>query len=321
MIGNLGKETIITIGVSACLLGEKVRYDGGHKGDRYITDTLGRYCQLVPVCPEVELGMGAPREAVRLEGMPDAPRMVGIESGTDWTTRMNRFSRKHVSQFKPLLLAGYILKEGSPSCGLKRVPVFRGRGKSWRNGRGLYAAALLERYPLLPVEEESRLCDIRVRENFIVRIFACSRLQQLLRHFSLNRLIRFHTAHKYLLQAHSPGHYKILEQLVSGAKSYRPATLRQQYSSIFMEALRYKTTISKNIRVLRAILRELRSYLSAAEKEDISRVIEDYRRQLVPLVVPIALLRHRVNIHKIDGLCDQVYLDPPPAELMLRNYA
>ncbi|HOZ08481.1 MAG TPA: DUF523 and DUF1722 domain-containing protein, partial [candidate division Zixibacteria bacterium] len=228
-------ERPIKVGISTCLLGQKVRFDAGHKHDRYITDVLGGYFRFVPVCPELEVGMGVPRESVRLEGAPDAPRLVGTRSGADWTERMNRYARERTARPDLADISGYILKKDSPSCGLERVKVYPPSGMAERKGTGLFAAALRQRFPLLPIEEEGRLNDHRLRENFIVRVFAYDRLQTLFRErFSRGRLVAFHTAHKYLLMAHSPKHYAELGRLVAAVSRHSPAAMREQYRRLFM---------------------------------------------------------------------------------------
>lgn len=311
----------IAVGVSTCLLGQRVRWDAGHKHDRYITDILGQFFRFVPVCPEVEVGMGVPRESVRLIGSVDAPRMVGNKTGTDWTDRMRDYSDKRVKQRDISDLCGYILKKDSPSCGMERVRVYSESGMPAKKGIGFFAESLLKRYPLLPVEEEGRLNDPRLRENFIVRVFAYFRLRKL---FSggctRGQLVAFHTAHKYLIMAHSQKHYKLLGKLVADVKKYTPAEMRDRYSHLFMEAFSFKTTTRKNVNVLQHIMGYLKNHLAGPEKQDIINVIEDYHRGLVPLVVPMTLLRHYIDKHRVEYIQGQIYLNPHPKELMLRNH-
>nr|MBN2277354.1 DUF523 and DUF1722 domain-containing protein [candidate division Zixibacteria bacterium] len=310
----------IRIGISACLLGQKVRFDGGHKQNHYLTDILGEYFHFVPVCPEVEVGMSVPREAVQLEGSPDNPRMIGIKSRRDWTDRMNRFAAKWTKKLKRENLSGYILKKNSPSCGMERVKVFS-KSIPARTGRGLYAAALIRHSPLLPVEEEGRLNDPALRENFIVRVFAYARLNQLFDdRFSRRSVIDFHTNHKYLLLAHSPKHYREMGQLVARIKDLPPTEFRDRYSRLFMDNLGVKTTIKKNVNVLMHILGFLKNKITSDDKQSILSVIEDYHRALVPLVVPLTLIKHYVLKHNIEYIKDQIYLNPHPKELMLRNH-
>ncbi len=316
-----GKEFPLRVGISSCLLGEMVRFDGGHKKDRYLTDILGGYFEWVRVCPELEVGMGVPRESVRLAGSPESPRMVGTKSGTDWTDTMVRFSGQRVRQLEDLHLSGFICKSDSPSCGMERVRVYTAAGVPAKKGRGLFASALMSHLPLVPVEEEGRLNDPGIRENFIVRVFAYYRLQRLAAAgFRGGDLVPFHAAHKYLLLAHSPKHYHLLGKLVGTAGSRSPADLRDEYCRFFMEALSVRSTPKKNVNVLHHILGFLRDRLTAPERENILQVVDDFARGFVPLVVPLTLIRHYVRIYDVPYVRDQLYLNPHPKELMLRNH-
>jgi len=309
------------VGVSSCLLGEKVRWNGDHKQDLYVKDLLGRYFEWVPVCPEVEAGMGIPRETVQLQGDPQKPRMVGTVTGEDWTARMNRYSQKRARELVPLNLCGYIFKNRSPSCGIARIKVYDDAGRAAPNGRGLFAGAVMDHVPLLPIEDEGRLRDARIRENFITRVFAFYRLNTFLgKKFTHSSLVAFHTAHKFLLLAHSRKHYDALGRLVAQAKQIAPSVLKTRYAEEFMHALSFKSTPKKNADVLYHMLGFFKKQLNAVEKEDVIEAIEDYRKELVPLIVPVTLIRHHVRKHGIDYLRDQVYLHPHPKELMLRNH-
>ncbi len=313
----------INIGVSACLLGQKVRFDSGHKHDRYITDVLGEYFKFIAVCPEVEAGMGVPRESVRLIAGPDGPRMVGSKTGQDWTEKMKALTERRTRQLETFKLRGYILKKDSPSCGMERVKLYpvAGGGAPSRDTGGLYGDALLRRYPLLPVEEEGRLNDAPLRDNFIVRVFAYDRLQNLFEgRFSRGEAVNFHARHKYLLMAHSPEHYRKLGQLVAAIKKHTPSDFREKYSTIFLQALAAKATIRKNVNVLQHIMGYLREFLDGGEKKYILGIIEDYHRELVPLVVPITLIKQFIWKYDVEYIKDQYYLDPHPKELMLRNH-
>jgi uncharacterized protein YbgA (DUF1722 family)/uncharacterized protein YbbK (DUF523 family) len=321
MTENISNEIQIKVGISACLLGQKVRFDAGHKKDRYLTDILGKYFKFVAVCPELEVGMGVPREAVRLIGTVEAPRMVGNKTGQDWTDRISKYNHKRVRELVVERLSGYVLKKDSPSCGMERVKLYSEKGMAERIARGMYAQALMDQYPLLPVEEEGRLNDARLRENFIVRVFAYHRLQNLFNgRYSRGALVKFHTVHKYLLLAHSPKYYGELGQLVARVNQYTPSQIRDKYCALFMECLKVKTTARKNVNVLHHILGFLKTNLASEDKQDIIRVIEDYRNELVPLIVPITLVRHYVMKHDVEYIKDQIYLNPHPKELMLRNH-
>ncbi len=313
-------ERKLRVGISTCLLGENVRYDGGHKRDAYLVDVLGRYLEWVPVCPEVETGMGVPREAVRLVGAPDRPRLIGQRSGEDWTGRMSAWAEKRLDALADQDLCGFVFKSGSPSSGMERVRVYTPEGMPSKNGRGLFAAAFLTRFPWLPVEEEGRLNDPVLRENFIERIFAYQRWLELTRRpFSRSALIAFHTRHKFLLLAHSPERYRELGRLVARIKQQPPKTFLTAYRDAFLEALSIKATPRKHANVLQHIMGFLKDRMQSEEKQELLEVIEDYRREQVPLVVPLTLLRHYVRRYPSAYVSDQVYLEPHPRELMLRN--
>ena len=310
----------IRIGVSSCLLGQKVRYDGGHKRDAFLVDTFGRHVEWVPVCPEVEMGMGIPREAIRLVAKGDAVRLVGTRSATDHTEAMRRFARVRLDELAALDLCGYVLKKDSPSCGLMRVKVWSGEGMPAKAGRGLFADALVRRFPRLPVEEEGRLCDPRLRENFVERVFAYARLKQLFTgRWTTGRLVAFHAAHKLLLLAHAPEAYKELGRLVARAASMPRQEVREAYEAGFMEALAVVATRGRHVNVLQHMAGYLHDGLDQASRDELQQTIADYRAGLLPLVVPITLMRHHVRRLGITYLEGQVYLQPHPKELMLRN--
>jgi len=312
---------MLRLGISSCLLGEEVRWDGGHKRDRFIAEHLSRHVEYVPVCPELEVGMGVPREAVRLVGDSAVPRMVGIHTGKDWTAGMREYARSRVRQLEALDLSGYVLKKDSPSCGMERVRVHSGKGRPSRKGVGLFARELQIRMPLLPVEEEGRLQDAGLRENFIERVFAYRRLKDLLDSGCRRRnLVLFHTAHKYLLLSHSPGSYQELGRLVAGAKEHAGKRLGAIYGERFMEALRSPATVARHFKVLQHAAGYFRDILHAEDKQDLQRVLDDYRRHLVPLVVPLTLLKHHIERQRIEFLQNQIYFHWHPKELMLRNH-
>jgi uncharacterized protein YbgA (DUF1722 family)/uncharacterized protein YbbK (DUF523 family) len=312
----------LRVGISSCLLGNEVRFDGGHKRDRFLTDVLGPHVEWVPVCPELEAGMGVPREAVRLVGEPGSPRMMGVRSGADHTSVMRRFAASRVRALAALDLAGFVLKKDSPSCGMERVPVHRpGGGVPSRAGRGLFAATLIAALPLLPVEEEGRLNDPVLRENFIERLFCYRRWRDLATtRGAPGALVRFHTVHKLTLLAHSPRHYAALGRLVGERSSVSPAAVAARYGALFMEALAVQATPRKHTNVLQHIAGYCRAHLSPPARHELSAVIQDYGRGLVPLIVPITLLKHHVEQHDIAYIKDQLYLELHPKELMLRNH-
>jgi uncharacterized protein YbgA (DUF1722 family)/uncharacterized protein YbbK (DUF523 family) len=311
----------IRIGISACLLGEKVRYDGGHKRDAYLVETFGRYVEWVPVCPEVEMGLGTPRETLRLVRTGGDTRLVMPKTGADHTEAMRAYASRRIAELAEEDLCGYILKKDSPSCGMERVRVLYAHGVPAKSGRGLFAEALLQYFPHLPIEEEGRLSDPHLRENFVECVFAYHRLRPLFSgRWKVGELVAFHTAHKLLLMAHSPKAYESLGRLVAGAKTVPRAELCKRYKSDFMRALSEAATTKRQVNVLLHILGYFRAHLDDDSRRELLSVIEDYRRGLVPLMVPITLIRHYVRRFDVAYLRGQVYLDPHPKELMLRNH-
>ena len=311
----------IRILVSACLLGEKVRYDGGHKRDLYLLETLGAFVAWVPVCPEVDCGLPVPREAMRLVGNPKHPRLVTSRSGEDHTVRMERWADARLDELSRLELCGYICKKDSPSSGMERVKVYGGEGPPARAGAGIFTRMFMERFPLIPVEEEGRLTDPVLREMFIQRVFCFRRFRDLLgRPLSRGALVDFHTDHKMLLLSHDRGHYEEMGRLVAGAKELPVGILHEKYQALFMAALAHKATPKKCADVLTHMMGHLKKMLSSDEKQELIAVIDQYRRRLIPLVVPVTLVRHYVRKHGIAYLARQVFLDPHPVELMLRNH-
>jgi uncharacterized protein YbgA (DUF1722 family)/uncharacterized protein YbbK (DUF523 family) len=314
-----GNESI-RIGISSCLLGCKVRFDGGHKRDDFLVGTFAKWVRWVPVCPEVEVGMGTPRESVRLVRDGDEVCMVAPKSGTDWSVAMREYSDRRVATLAGEDLCGYVLKKDSPSCGMERVKVY-GTGMPTKSGRGLFAAALLARFPDLPVEEEGRLNDPGLRDNFVERVFAYRRLKDLFaQRWRVGDLVAFHTAHKLQLLAHAPQAYQALGRVVAAAKGRDRDELVREYSSAFMQGLRVIATARRNTNVLQHILGYFKKLLDVASRAELLAVIDDYHRGLVPLVVPVTLIRHYVRLHEVAYLRGQTYLEPHPKELMLRNH-
>jgi len=311
----------IRLGISTCLLGEPVRYDGGHKWDRFLTDTLGRYVEFVPVCPEVECGLSVPREAMRLVGDPQNPHLMTVRSGVDYTERMLNWARKRVVELEQEGLCGFIFKSGSPSSGMERVKVYGPSGSPAKTGVGLFAWTFMEHFPLLPVEEEGRLHDPKLRENFIEAIFTLKRWREML---DLNggrgALVDFHTRHKLLLRAHSLEHLRQMGKLVAQAANVPVADLYDQYQKLLLEALGRKTTSKKNTDVLYHLMGHFKKDLSADEKQELREIIDLYHRGLVPLIVPITLINHYVRKYDEPYLRGQWYLHPHPIELQLRNH-
>ena len=314
-------ERKIRLGISTCLLGENVRFDGGHKLDRFLAETLGQYVEYVPVCPEVECGLPVPRESMHLQGDPESPRLITSRTKQDFTDRMVHWARNRVAELEEEALCGFIFKSDSPSSGMERVKVYNERGMPVKKGVGVFAKAFMDHFPLLPVEEEGRLHDPSLRENFIERIFALKRWREMLAEKeNRGRLVDFHTKHKLLILSHSPKHYQEMGKLVARAKSLALRELYTQYQSLFMEALELKTTPKKNANVLQHMVGYFREQLTSDEKKELIEIIDLYRKEYIPLIVPVTLMNHYVRKYAQPYLRDQVYLNPHPIELQLRNH-
>ncbi len=315
-------EPPLRLGVSACLLGQEVRFDGGHKKSHLLIYGLGPYVEWFPVCPEVEIGMGTPRETIRLVGDRDDPQLIGHKSGDDYGATMTAWSREKLEQVASWNLHGYVLKKDSPSCGLFRVRVYRPEGGAPdRSGRGVFARELCRRLPMLPVEEEGRLNDLPLRENFIERLFAYERWIRFLDEDPSPRgLVAFHTTHKLSLMAHSPALYQRLGRLVADAGARPWDELVASYARSASEALRVLATRGRHANVMQHLMGFLKEHLDSDDKAELVATIADYQGGLVPLVVPLTLLNHHFRRHPVpDWVHQQVYLKPYPKELM-RNH-
>jgi uncharacterized protein YbgA (DUF1722 family)/uncharacterized protein YbbK (DUF523 family) len=311
----------IKIGVSSCLLGNSVRYDGGHKWDRYITDTLGEYFEWVPVCPEVEYGLPIPREALRLVGDPVSPRLVTIRTNIDHTDGMLKWADKKLKDLEQEGLCGFIFKGRSPSSGISGIKVYTPSGMPSHRGTGIFGGAFMRHFPLIPVIDDGRLHDPQLRENFIERVFVYRRWMDFLRNNpSVKALIAFHTEHKLLLMSHSPKHLSTLGKLVADAKKYDRKQLFTNYIQLLMEAIQFIATVKKNTNVLLHIAGYFKDTLTADDKQELLEIIEQYHNKYVPLIVPIVIINHYVKKFDEPYLKQQFYLHPHPLELMLRNH-
>jgi uncharacterized protein YbgA (DUF1722 family)/uncharacterized protein YbbK (DUF523 family) len=311
----------IKLGISTCLLGKNVRYDGGHKLDRFLKDTLGQYVEYVPVCPEVECGLPIPREAMHLEGDPKSPRLVTTHTKQDMTDRMVRWANKRVLKLEKEDLCGFIFKSNSPSSGMERIRVYNDKGTPVKKGVGIFARIFMDHFPLLPVEDEGRLHDPEIRENLMERIFTLKRWRKVLS-IKENRgnVVDFHAKHKLLIFSHSPKHYQTMGKLVARAKDLPLKELYQQYQTLLMESLKLKTTPKKNANVLQHMMGYFKEQLSSDEKKELMEAIDHYRQGHIPLVVPITLINHYVRKYDQLYLKQQVYLNPHPLEQQLRNH-
>ena len=308
------------IGVSACLLGHQVRYDGGHKRNAFLIETLQRHVEYVPVCPETAIGLGIPRPTIRLVGDPATPRVLGVaDPSLDVTRPLREFAESQIAHFGDL--CGFVLKKDTPSCGIERVKVYDPVNNSAvRKGSGAFARVLLQRLPLLPVEEEGRLTDPVLRENFINRIYVYQRWQHLLSvGVTASRLIEFHTTHKYMIMAHSQAAYQRLGKLLSNLSGHGLQAIAEAYAPELMTTLKRRVTRKRHVNVLQHIMGYLKRRINGDDKKELTASIEAYRRGETPLVVPVTLLRHYFRNHHDDYMTRQYYLSPYPESLGLRN--
>jgi len=315
-------ESPIKIGVSSCLLGNKVRYNGGHARDRFITGTLGEYVEFVPVCPEVECGLGIPRLTMHLKGDVENPRLVTTTTGEDHTARMVKWAKKRLDELTTENLCGFVFKRNSPSSGMARVKVFNDKGQPVKKGSGIFAGMFMKHFPLIPVEEDGRLNDPKLRENFIEQIFALKRWRDTTASgMKRGNLVDFHTRNKMLIRSHSENHYRQMGKLVAAAKSMSPAALFNRYEALLIDALRLKSTVAKHTNVMMHMLGYFKKNLTGDEKQEMLEIIEAYRGELVPLIVPLTLFSHYVRKYDQTYLKQQTYLNPHPTALKLRNHA
>jgi uncharacterized protein YbgA (DUF1722 family)/uncharacterized protein YbbK (DUF523 family) len=318
----------LRIGVSSCLLGEEVRYNGGHKRDAFLIEVFGQYADWVPVCPEVEIGLGTPRppmRLVRLVRIGAETHLVTPETGADHTDTMRSWAERRTEELAAAGLDGYVLKKDSPSCGMERVKVYpEAAGASNipnKEGRGLFAAALLRRLPHLPVEEEGRLNDPPLRENFITRVFLHARWRGQEPHWTRAGLMRFHERHKFLLMARNQAGMRRLGRLLGESdKNADVRALAAAYRDGLTEVMHRPPTRRGHTNVLQHLAGFVSDELDRDDREELRDTIDRYRRGLVPLIVPITLLRHHVRRQGTLYLQEQLYLNPHPYELMLLNH-
>jgi uncharacterized protein YbgA (DUF1722 family)/uncharacterized protein YbbK (DUF523 family) len=311
----------IKVGISTCLLGKPVRYDGSHKLDRYLVNILGGYVEWVPVCPEVECGLPTPRESMRLVGSPDDFRLVTNKTGIDHTDRMLEWADSKLKELESHDLCGFIFKKRSPSSALGDAKVYTEKGFPARKGPGLFAGEYLQRFPAIPVEDEGRLHDDGIRENFIERLFAVARWREFIdTDGSIKGLIRYHMRHKLILMAHSAVQLRELGKLVANPQKLDKNHLFDQYFSLMMETLKLKATVKKNVNVLHHAMGYFKKKIASDAKQELLEVIDTYHQELVPLIVPITLVNHYTRMLKESYLMDQYYLNPHPMELKLRNH-
>jgi uncharacterized protein YbgA (DUF1722 family)/uncharacterized protein YbbK (DUF523 family) len=317
---NVKSNTPIKIGISACLLGEPVRYNGGHKRSSLCAEVLAQHFEFIAVCPEQAIGLGTPREPIRLVGEPESPRAVGtVDPQRDVSEALTRFGEQMAEQLDDI--SGYILMQKSPSCGMERVKVYQDNSyPAAGGGRGLFAAALMRARPDLPVEEDGRLNDPVLRENFIARVFVHDDWQQLQRSgLTRQTLIHFHERHKYQLMASNREQYRVLGRAVAHSAAAPLAEFAPGYFRQLMEALKHPASRGSHTNVLQHLAGYLKRALSPAEKQELQQLIEQYRLGTAPLVVPLTLINHHFRRHPDAYIARQTYLQPHPQDLGLRN--
>lgn len=318
---NKEKRPCPKLGISTCLLGENVRYDGGHKLDRYLRDVLGPFVEWVPVCPEVECGLPIPRESMHLEGTPEAPRLITRKTRIDHTDQMVRWAEKRLNELQKENLCGYVFKAKSPSSGMRDIKIYSEKGHPVSKGSGIFAGLFMKRFPLIPVEDEGRLNDPGLRENFIERVFVTWRWQQFIQtNRTAKGFVDFHTAHKLTLMAHSPAVLRELGRIVAENRGTPSQSTLDRYLESMMTALKLIATVRKNTNVLQHVMGYFKKILSQDEKQELLEIIAQYHQSLVPLIVPVTLLNHYVRKYDESYLSKQVFLNPHPIELMLRNH-
>jgi uncharacterized protein YbgA (DUF1722 family)/uncharacterized protein YbbK (DUF523 family) len=310
----------IQIGVSSCLLGHEVRHDGSHKRSQYISKVLAEYFNFVPFCPEMAAGLGVPRPAIRLVNDRGIHKLVETKNPeTEYTDGMNSVSSQYCETLGDI--CGYILKSKSPSCGMERVNLYNNKGHAEKKGVGLFAQKLLQKYPNLPVEEEGRLNDPHLRENFIERVFAYHRWQQLRKEgLNVSSLMEFHQKHKFSLLAHDEKVYRQLGPLVASATRENIALVADEYIALFMQGMKTHATRKKHMNVLQHTMGFLKNELGAEDKQELLELLDKYKGGQVPLVVPVTLFRHHLRKNPSSYIEEQHYMSPYPEELMLRNH-
>jgi uncharacterized protein YbgA (DUF1722 family)/uncharacterized protein YbbK (DUF523 family) len=308
----------IKVGISSCLMGEKVRFDSGHKRNAYINGILSDFFEFTAFCPEVDIGLGIPREPIRLVTLDRGIRCVGVKT-PDLDVTEDLYESADKQRHWHEQLCGYILKKDSPSCGMERVRLYRGETPD-RSGVGLYAERLMRNFPQLPVEEEGRLEDPVLRENFVQRVYVYSRWKKLSKQpVSMKNLSEFHARHKYIYMSHNQSMTRQLGSWLADNHKTDMTTLCRQYLPKMMALLKHKATRKNHVNTLQHIQGYLKKRLSADDKSELTETISQYRHGLLPLIVPITLLRHHFRHHPDEYIRDSYYMQPHPAELMLLN--
>lgn len=311
--------TKITMGISSCLLGNEVRHDGGHKRNVYVLSTLSEYFSFRSYCPEMAIGLGVPRPTIRLIRSHDGVRLTGSDNpDMDVTDDMNTWSKDAIAGMQDL--TGFILKNNSPSCGMERVRVYDGNGAPAKNGIGLFASSLIKAMPWLPIEEEGRLNDPMLRENFIERVFIHYRWQRMLKDgLSVSALMEFHQRHKFILLAHDEKEYRKLGPLIASLDKKNIDRVADEYLVRMMTCLKARASRKRHTNVLMHVMGFLKNKLNSDDKQEMIEVLDKYRLGELPLIVPITLMKHHLRKYPDEYISKQYYMSPYPEELMLRN--
>jgi len=312
------KDNKIPVGISSCLLGEKVRHDGGHKHHSYIVSTLGEYFEYRSFCPEMSIGLGVPRKPIRLVTREDGIHCVGVKDPSfDVTEKLIQTTNEQQHWHRKIY--AYIVKKDSPSCGMERVKVYN-NDMPTRSGSGLYTQTLMQNFPNLPVEEEGRLGDAKLRENFIKRVFIYKRWHDMADNgLDLKNLTQFHAQHKLILLSHNQKQARELGKKLSNTRAEEVKEFSDEYLATLMQILKLPATTKNHVNVLQHIQGYLKKNLDTDDKAELTQIIEEYRLGQVPLIVPITLLRHHFRKNPAPYIEDSYYMHPHPKELMLLN--
>jgi len=304
------------VAVSACLLGMPVRHDGAHRRDHFVAERLKDLLELLPMCPEMEAGLGVPRPTIQLRRIDGALRLVRSDGSADLSEAMQAVAQRRATEFAGI--AGMILKKKSPSCGLERVPVANAEGvRQDLSGTGLFTQQFALLQPLIPLEEEGRLNDPVLRENFFERVYALHRWHQL-DPGSVSGFIEFHARHKLMLMARGSSYYRELGRLVAGVTRADLAERRHHYIARLMQVLARRTSRARHVNVLQHAMGFFKRQLDSEDKQELLRLFQDYRQYRTPLTAPLALLRHHLRKNPQEYLARQYYLEPYPDSLAIR---
>ena len=311
----------IPIGVSQCLLGEPVRFDGGHKRNRYLTDVLSAHVEFRAVCPEMAIGLGVPRKPIRLIITSGQDRIRGVANAElDVTDALVQQAEENASRMGDI--CGYVFMQNSPSCGVFGLKRYLENGNSIdSNGRGAYAKRLMELMPLIPVEEAGRLTDAGLRENFITRMFALHDWrQQLEQEPTAKKIIDFYSRYKYQVMAHHVPSYFTIGKLLANMSAKPIVEINKEFITLLMSALSHKATRKGNTNAMMHLRGYLKQHISKVDKEELSHSIESYLEGVVPIIVPLTLLRHHLLTLDNPYLKIQTFWNPYPEALGLRNH-